>query len=68
MLLASGGNIFQRIAPTNSIDFPADGPRRKGTCNSLVTWPRLVPCSILFVKIVTYNGLERPSRHLNTKI
>ena len=70
MPLPSGGNIFQRIAPTNWIYFRPDGPRRKGTCNSLVTLPRLVRCSILFVKIVKNvdnNLLERPSRHLNTK-
>ena len=52
MLLASGGNMFHRVAPTNRIDFRPHGPRRKGTCNSLVTWPRLVRCSILFAKIV----------------
>ena len=65
MLLVSGDNIIQRNA------IRPDGPQRKGTCNSLVTWPWLVRRSILFPKIVKKvenKELDRPWKHLNTQV
>ena len=62
MLLLSNGNIFQIIALMHGIvDLLPDGPRRKRTCNSLITWPRLLQRSILLNFTKTVKKVETSS-------